>query len=476
VTQAKLSGLTATAFTINAARVAAPVNVIPAIKHDVLVEYAPRVYGQNDGVLEIAVGPPLDATFRMPITGKSALTTISVAPTEVEFGQVSVGCRDLSQRIRIYNFGNGNRRLNRIQAMRGTSPEFQIDTGAQGNDINDNADDHLEILIRYRPTDAGFDSGGIVLTHDGAASPIVIPLFGEGIGVPQVTDTLRQTARGKVDVLFVVDGSADMTARRTQLAASAPVFIDAADRSLLDYQIAVTSMDPAVDGGSIYGGALGIVTKNTPNRAIALAALFTVPFGNDNNGRGAESSLKALLDPTLNVQNAGFVRDGADLVVHYISDEDDNSNRNRQIYRDYIRTFKGHGRWVNTSIGALVGTVDNDCDTPLGQVDYGGEYIRLANGIGGRITSLCTTDFNASLNALADESFGVRKTFPLSTKPASSSIIVAINGQLVPSVNPATNVESWRYYSDANIVRFFDGSVPAPNTSVQIIYAPFCGR
>lgn len=459
-------------FAVNVDRPGAPATIPPQTVQHLLVDFAPRAYGDASASVLLEAGAPVDARFRVPLTGKSAASEIAVLPSIQDFGDVAFGCSTDWTRILIYNRGDHDEHFLGLHPAPGTSLDFEIATNDLGDDIEDDNDDYLEVFVRYRPTAIGFAAGALVIEHSGPASPVVVPLFAEGSAGANVVDSFRQSKPGKVDVLFVLDGSDDMDLEREQMLLNASSFMSAADASAADYQIGVTSMDTSSGGerGRIYAAPLSIITPRSADRSAALSALFGADLGDDGDERGLEAAYLGLGDPTLNDTNAGFHRDGAALSVIYVSNEDDHSDWPFLFYRDALTSLKGLDRRDATSVSAFIGTRDSFCSTNEGGAEFGDDYLWLVGAVGGRIESMCTANYSASLTALADESFGVRRTFHLSSAPSAGA-----TGAIGVNVNGVAQLgDSWQYLPDANAIRFSDSATPPDGATVELSYTSAC--
>jgi hypothetical protein len=155
------------------------------------------------------------------------------------------------------------------------------------------------------------------------------------------------------------------------------------------------------------------------------------------------------------------------LSVIYVSNTEDDSDWLFSMYRDALTSLKGVYRESWTGANAFVGTEDSDCDTPSGEADYGDEYIDFVGAVGGRVESMCISDYSAALSALAAEAFGPRRTFHLSSRPAASAIGVKVDGV---AAAPDTVI----YLPEANAVRFSDRATPPEGALVELSYSSAC--
>jgi hypothetical protein len=176
------------------------------------------------------------------------------------------------------------------------------------------------------------------------------------------TVTTTKTKITAVDVLFVIDNSNSMETKQKRLAQDFPRLIQKLEQAKLDYRVGVISTDlgaggfslascetPGGDGGKLHSkpGQLAPAGCPTPKDAWieSKSGVTNVP-GNDVaaafsciarlgvGGCGFEQPLESMrraLDPALNL-NPGFIRPNAALVVVIITDEDDCSAKDPNLF------------------------------------------------------------------------------------------------------------------------------------------------
>ncbi len=202
------------------------------------------------------------------------------------------------------------------------------------------------------------------------------------------------------DILFVVDNSGSMADEQDNLAANFEFFINQIAGGDSDYRIAVVSMDqdnniekqgrivtnfaqgpyrerldterdactdstPAVEAGCFRGPdpATRIISTKTMSRDDQIR-IFQQNVGIGSCGSGSETGLSASIDALQSAQNGcntDFLRPEANLVVIYLSDEQDTDNTPLATYIAQLSAIKPPEK---IRLAAIVGFADgeaNDC-------------------------------------------------------------------------------------------------------------------
>jgi hypothetical protein len=214
------------------------------------------------------------------------------------------------------------------------------------------------------PADAGVADAA---TPDAAPPDAATP---DGAGATRV-ETTSVPLGGQLDILFVVDDSSSMVEEQQALIASFPAFVaelESFDGGLPDVHIGVISTDvgagavndgscrPGGDDGTLQIGAgCGITTDERFLRSAPAAGgratNFTGSLGEafgciarlGTNGCGFEQpfeSIRRALGGD-NPANAGFRRPGAQLAIVLLSDEDDCSATDDELFRPPLRNSPG---------------------------------------------------------------------------------------------------------------------------------------
>lgn len=209
------------------------------------------------------------------------------------------------------------------------------------------------------------------------------------------------------DILFVVDNSASMADEQANLAANFDFFINQIAGGNSDYQIAIVSTDQdssdgekdglvsiayseassyrylesisgdsctsaSIDHGCFRGpmSADRIIRSNQP--AADQIALFQDNVNVGSCGSGNEAGLKAMADALNKTRpgqcNEGFVREDANLIIIFVSDEEDTDNTPiNQYVQDIIDIKKDESK---IRVAAIVGSVNGDpSDCSINEAD-----------------------------------------------------------------------------------------------------------
>jgi len=307
------------------------------------------------------------------------------------------------------------------------------------------------------------------------------------------TDVFYQEARAEVDILFVVDSSESMQEEQLRLATRFDDFIVYMDQveTLMDFHIGVITTDIDADNPD-RARLLGyppVLTRDV----VGYVDLFKerVQVGVDGSGmeQGLEASYLALSEPLVSDVNQGFLRPGAELVLIYVSDENDCSDRGGLPGEDYcyldayqddlvpvseyvdgFREIKGDRELVVSF--AIVGPLDtSSCENTL----PGKRYHDMANRLGGATGSICSEDFAGIMDNLGLSVSGIRSAFPLSYAAVEDSIEVWIcwdepcEEGTGYAVAPSEK-DGWTYDHDTTYLTFHGPAVPERGTVIYVSY------
>lgn len=291
--------------------------------------------------------------------------------------------------------------------------------------------------------------------------------------LPSETQTFEQSVQynNKVDVLLMVDNSSSMDTYQNKLADQVPGMLAALNGLGMDYQIVVVTTDMRSGGnGGHFVGSPKILTAGTPNLASVLTS--RVRQGNDGSTleRGLQSIESALDSET------GFLRGDAMLAVIALSNEDDYSAGTATYYKDYFDKLKPQfmgfngatQAWLVNFIG--VPNLQSSCSTALDGTykEPGLKWIDLANASGGLIQPICDTSLAQAVDNIRQRIVQVLTDFHIGRKPKVETIVVKINGQIVPQ----STTDGWEYIADGEIIRFHGSAVPGANASISIDFDP----
>ena len=451
------------------------------------------------------------------LQARSAVASIGVIPTEIDFSQVTLGCNSQTQTIRIYNTGGADVDIANISLDSSCSAEFAL-AGVPALPAIIRRGDSIPFQVRYRPTDAGPDTCLVVIesTAEGGGR-YVVPMEGEGVTTSARSDRFEQVSGRDVDVLFVVDNSGSMSDEQSNVARNFSSFIAAARTWGSNFQIGVvttqTSGDvPNPSGGNRNPGELlgnpRMILPTTPSFETVFSNSVRVGAQNSTESsseRGLEAAYLALTDPLITdletacssdtdcggapylcvdgatpVRGCGgfnrtFLRDSASLEIVFVSDEEDSSRAELNFYVDFFRSIKG---FRNTSLfhASAIVTPSRGCGSggDTGDGTTGDRYMEVANQTGGEIGSICDTNFSTVLGQIGNRAFGLRVDFYLSSVPVPGSVRVSRLASCDPGAATTTPLTGWSYDSTANSVLFADGSAPQPGECFVVDYEAAC--
>jgi hypothetical protein len=98
----------------------------------------------------------------------------------------------------------------------------------------------------------------------------------------------------------------------------------------------------------------------------------------------------------------------------------------------------------------------------------GQRYIDLVNQTSGVLGSVCDTSYANALSAITEHILELGTQFYLNVIPVPSTIVVIVNGVVVP--NDPTN--GWTYISAANSIMFHGSAIPAQGSSIEVDFDP----
>lgn len=468
------------------------------------------------GELQFNATSPTEPQGRVPLMASVGPSCLVVTPDPLDFGVVKVGCNSSSKSLSLYNscsrdiFVQGFTMQSAAGQPAGgpncaggmACPEFRLTSvptvpASPGLRIAPAAAP-VSIQVRYSPIDTGADTGAIAVAalQDGQPITYLIGLQARSDNTGIQTDTFVQDQRPKADVLLTIDDSGSMGDKQNLLAQNFSSFIQFATAAQVDYQIAVTSTTLANKqvcapifgcvnlASSAPGGrfrriaasgtrpAIGpILTPSTMNLANAFGDLVTVGINGDGEEMGLETTVLALTPPLSAGDNAGFLRDDANLAVVVVTDAEDQSPQPISYYQNRLINVKGFSRlsmFTFNNIGPY------QSPAPTGSCSYDGNtapnrYRTLVTATGGIQAEICSNNWAMTLQQLGQTAFGARTQFFLNNIPdtAGPPLDVKVNGMSLPA-------GSWSYDSATNSIKFSMSSRPQAGQSLTVTYPIAC--
>jgi hypothetical protein len=393
-------------------------------------------------------------------------SSLSVAPTFLDFGDLPTGCL-AEQSLWVSNTGATAFDLTEV-ALEGITTAFSTDpVVSEALPLHLEPGQVAEIVVQYLPMDdARHDNAIMVGFFDSASPEAIVPVVGEGVGSLFLEDSYQQGTPVPVDVLFVVDNSGSMAGDLRALAEAFDGFMTAFIDLDLDYHIGVVTTDmvrPA-QSGRLQGDVI------TPSTADPIDA-FGDQTARGTSGSGHEEALlavqTALSEDLLTTDNQGFRREDADLAIAVVSDEDDESDIDTLDFTSWLAQQMAPG--TKASFSAAVGPDGDGLGAACGPtgpiVAEAPRYHELLTQLPGVWADLCYMDFHPFLQHLAYTAAGLQVVFPVSEEPAGD-IEVFVDGVLVEDDAGS----AWTYNPALREITFFGDAIPGPGAEVVLSY------
>ena len=293
----------------------------------------------------------------------------------------------------------------------------------------------------------------------------------------------------KVDILIVDDNSESMETKQRKMGQRFTNFISSIKS--VDYQIGITTTDlsgPAPFGSgwatdgrllTYTGSKYNILTSSTPDaeklflntiqrsETLDCGKRTTFPYCPSSNEQPLKAMIMAI-DERYKA-NAGFFRDGVDLAIVVLSDEDEMSNgTSSSITKPYqvtdaFRAAFGDRKRLMVH-GIIIKPGDTACrDQQLKEVGigyYGKQVSALATATGGRTYSICDSDYGKHMSSISQDVLKLVSSFELTYEVADTTKVEV-------TLTPAIKI-GWRVEGKLLI---FDTPPPA-GTRIDIRYLP----
>lgn len=289
---------------------------------------------------------------------------------------------------------------------------------------------------------------------------------------------------GMVDILFVNDNSASMDPEQAALANRFSSFTDAL--SSVDWQVGMITTDCLAGSDTNFCGQLYdfagrpgeyILNESTPDYLNVFRNTIQRPetincIADNSCPSGREEGLKSTIEAInrRNTDNAGFFRNGADLAVVMLTDENEQSNgpvtatTPQAVVNAFNAVWGATKKFSNYSI--IIEPGDASClgiqraqspDPNIITAFYGTFPANLSALTGGLTYDICQSDYSLSLTDIAENVTRLTGAIDLAQVPISGTVNVTFN---------PPHVTTWNV--NGNRITF---AVPAPaGTQVTVSY------
>jgi hypothetical protein len=278
--------------------------------------------------------------------------------------------------------------------------------------------------------------------------------------VQQWEDNFNQTAAQdkKIDILWVVDNSGSMGDEQASLASNFDLFIRDFITKDVDFKMGITTTDTTnQNGGWAVGNSLSVLTSSAAqNDENAFIDNFQRLIQVGTSGSGYEKGLKAS-ESFLNRYQNSWMRSDAYLVVVYVSDEEDQSEKTKEEYLARLQQAKSAAGLGYVKAYSIVNT--QPCTSGGGLTCGFERYAYQANQTAGTVSDI-KDNFATVLQEMGDSIINLLDTFPLSHDPIMNTVVVKVNGV----------VQSSGWVLENRQLKFLSGSVPAVGSQIQVSY------
>lgn len=386
----------------------------------------------------------LDQTVR-PIAGENALTTVSVQFRSDE--RVESDCMVKS----IYHDSLGPqilvKRFPSSSIEEGTAPEIEYEVtdpaglGAVNCSLNgvSKACSGGNQTVKFTPLPEG-DYSFVVTAKDSLGNETSATVEWSVVSTTKkLNQYITVNDYKKVDILINIDNSGSMEYEQKNMAQRVSRFIEILRG--LDYQIAVTTTDPRDvtlgDGRLIplYGTNGEYILNSSVPEDVAQYRLGMTLQRPETGGASEQAIFTStrVIERSLSGSSAhrSFIRDGAQLAVVVISDEDESASEAKNNPENLTKlihdSFGGQKTFTWHSIITRPG--DTQCKSTYGAT-YGQRYADFSTLTGGLIGSVCEADYGNQVSDIANGIRNMLKTLTLQCKPlAQFPIEVFKDGQ-----------------------------------------------
>lgn len=321
----------------------------------------------------------------------------------------------------------------------------------------------------------GLASLGVLIELTGCTFEVAIEL-------DQQAETFVQAPLDQVDVLWVIDDTATMAGAQEQLIEQFGSFAEVLDGAGIGYQMEVvtTSSGPwDGEGWSPDTSDEAIYTAEWGSAGSFAERLRVGTSGSDKE-RGLSAALLALtVDGGEPPEAPRLVREDADLLVVFVTDEDDCSDDGALSDDSPTSCYTSQERLVPVGeivealidvhddvnrvlVAGILGTEASGCP----DVYPGTRYQRVARATGGWVADICGEDWSGALERLGAHATGLRDSFRLQRAAEPGSVAVYVD-QLELFEDPQ---EGFTYDPETWLVRFAPDAVPARGATIRIEY------
>jgi hypothetical protein len=286
--------------------------------------------------------------------------------------------------------------------------------------------------------------------------PVVTPPI-ENVILSDRSETFTQekSSEAAVDILWVIDDSGSMADEQDALGKNFQSFIDQFLQQNVDFKMAITTTDGTSTRNGRMVGDSGMLTRaSAQGNRTAFTNNFMKWVKVGTAGSGIEQGLKTSTS-FFDRYGASFLRSDAYLVVVYLSDEEDQSDKKVSEYLTKLQALKTNKGMVKAYSIVTVKDYGNEWET------IGKRYIEVSNATAGTVGDI-KKEFAPMLKDIGGRILNLLDSFALSEAPYQNAVEVYVNNLKVQS--------GWVFDSAQRTVKFNTGSVPTEGAKVEVRY------
>ncbi|AUN98682.1 VWA domain-containing protein [Bacteriovorax stolpii] len=267
--------------------------------------------------------------------------------------------------------------------------------------------------------------------------------------------TQNKGKNGDVDILWVIDDSGSMADEQDALGKNFQSFINQFIEKDIDFKMAITTTDgTSTRNGKMVGDSAKLTSASAKGNKTAFLNNFTKWVKVGTSGSGIEQGLKTSAS-FMDRYASSFLRPDAFLVVVYISDEEDQSDKKVQEYLDKLQAQKTNKGMVKAYSIVTVKNYGNQWET------IGNRYKEVATATAG-ITADIKQDFSTILLDMGGRIVNLMDSFALNESPYEDKVDVYVNNVKVSS--------GYVFNAAQRTVKFDANSLPAEGSKVEVRY------
>lgn len=220
-------------------------------------------------------------------------------------------------------------------------------------------------------------------------------------GTGPITEPVDPERDVPIDLLFVVDDSASMLEEQGRLQRDVDVVVEPLLRTGVDWHLGVVTTDLEWNersGRLVAAGGTRFVSPETSDPLAVTRLLLDVGVGGSRDEEPLGASLLALRTQGVLRGNHGFRREGAQVVLVFVTDEEDQS-RASDAHRWSSDVLDAVDRPEDLHVVAIVGLPPSGCASSSASADPAAGLVRLVEEVGGTVHSICSPDWTPPLEA-----------------------------------------------------------------------------